>query len=221
MIGLDGLKYVLSYYGFDILALNGLYKKKIITSVGDQVGYGKESDVYEVLDVIDRPYVLKIHREGISFKNVLNNRPNMYKRNWFNIATKSALREKAALNHLYPYVSVPKPIATDRHFIVLEKVGGRILKDTYLEDPEEFFSKIINEIKKSYHRGIIHGDLSEYNILIDEDKAIIIDWPQFIYSKIDGSDKILIKDVKNIIYYFSHTYSLNKDINDVLKEIKS
>lgn len=220
MIGLNGVKYVLSYYGFDILALNGMYKKKIIHSIGDQVGYGKESDIYEVLAVNDKPYILKIHREGVSFKKVLNNRPNMYKRNWFNISTKSALREKEALSRLYSYVSVPKPIATDRHFIVLEKINGTMLKYTRLEDPDWFFDEIIDEVKKIYHRGMVHGDLSEYNILIDEDRVVIIDWPQFIYSKEDRADKTLINDIKNIMNYFSRRYSLNNEIDTVLKKVK-
>lgn len=220
LIRSNGVKYTLSYYGFDILALNAMYKKKIIRSIGDQIGYGKESDIYEILAFNDKTYILKIHREGFSFKKVLNNRPNMYKRNWFNISTKSALREKEALSRLYSSVSVPKPIATNRHFIVLEKIDGTMLKYTYLEDPEWFFEGIINEIRKSYHCGIVHGDLSEYNILIDGDRVVLIDWPQFIYSKEDMADKILTRDIKKIVYYFMRKYSLNKEINDVLKKIK-
>jgi len=221
LIGLNGIKYVLSYYGFDIIALKEMYRRKIIKSIGDQVGYGKESDIYEVLGINDEPYILKIHREGISFKRVLNNRPNMYKRDWFNISTRSALREKEALSRLYPSVSVPKPIGINRHFIVLEKINGGMLKSISLEEPEWFFDKIIDEVRKSYHCGIVHGDLSEYNIMIGDDRVVLIDWPQFIYSKYNMADKLLVKDVERVINYFSRKYSLNKDVDNVLKKVKN
>ena len=40
--------YRLTYLGYDFLAIHSLVKKGVITSVGRQIGVGKESDVFEV-----------------------------------------------------------------------------------------------------------------------------------------------------------------------------
>lgn len=52
----------LTYGGYDYLALNTFYKRDVIHSVGNQIGVGKESDIYIVADEEGTQYVLKIHR---------------------------------------------------------------------------------------------------------------------------------------------------------------
>jgi RIO kinase 2 len=52
----------LTYGGYDYLALNTLYKRGIVHSVGNQIGVGKESDIYIVANEEGTQYVLKIHR---------------------------------------------------------------------------------------------------------------------------------------------------------------
>ena len=42
--------YRLSYLGYDILALRSFLSRGTITSVGGQIGVGKESDIFEALD---------------------------------------------------------------------------------------------------------------------------------------------------------------------------
>ena len=65
-------------------------------------------------------------------------------------------------------------------------------------DPEEFFWKLMAEVKKTYDLGIIHGDLSEFNILIDsEGDFVIIDWPQAIEVGKKGKlDKLPFEEVE-------------------------
>jgi RIO kinase 2 len=52
----------LTYGGYDYLALNTLHKRGVICSVGNQVGVGKESDIYLVADQEGEQRILKIHR---------------------------------------------------------------------------------------------------------------------------------------------------------------
>ena len=44
--------YRLTYLGYDFLAIHTLVKKGVINSVGRQIGVGKESDVYEVMTLM-------------------------------------------------------------------------------------------------------------------------------------------------------------------------
>jgi RIO kinase 2 len=67
--------YRLTYGGLDYLALNTYRKRKDVYSVGNQIGVGKESDIFVVADEQGVQRVLKIHRLGrISFRTVKANR---------------------------------------------------------------------------------------------------------------------------------------------------
>lgn len=54
--------YRLTNLGYDFLALKALVKRNILHSFGNQIGVGKESDVYVVGDPEDNQLCLKIHR---------------------------------------------------------------------------------------------------------------------------------------------------------------
>ena len=54
--------YRLTYAGYDYLALKALTQREVLASVGNQIGVGKESDVYIVASDDDDQYCLKLHR---------------------------------------------------------------------------------------------------------------------------------------------------------------
>ena len=63
--------YELTIHGYDALALNALYMKEEIVSIGREKGVGKESKVYYGLDNQGNEVVLKLHRVGFtSFQHV-------------------------------------------------------------------------------------------------------------------------------------------------------
>jgi RIO kinase 2 len=94
------------------------------------------------------------------------------------------------------------------------------------------------EVKKTYKLGIIHGDLSEFNILIDsEGDFVIIDWPQAIevgkkgkldklpFEEVEYDEEYYLKrDLENLLRYFKK-YGIDKDIdklyNYVIGDINS
>jgi RIO kinase 1 len=52
--------------------------------------------------------------------------------------------------------------------------------------------------------GLIHGDLSEYNVLVDKDGPVIIDLPQAVDAAgNNNAGRMLLRDVDNITTYFS------------------
>jgi RIO kinase 1 len=52
--------------------------------------------------------------------------------------------------------------------------------------------------------GIVHGDLSEFNVLVDEYGPVIIDLPQAVDASANNNAKaMLIRDVNNITDYYS------------------
>src|SRR6218665_2608663 len=56
--------YRLTYRGYDYLALNVLRTREVLTSVGNQIGVGKESDVYLGGNDEGKTFAVKFHRLG-------------------------------------------------------------------------------------------------------------------------------------------------------------
>lgn len=51
--------------------------------------------------------------------------------------------------------------------------------------------------------GIVHGDLSEFNVLVDNDGPVIIDLPQAVDASANNNAKaMLARDVANITHYY-------------------
>lgn len=69
----DGYK--LTYLGYDFLALHALVSRGVISHVGNQIGVGKESDVFLCMNDEGREMIIKLHRLGrVSFRSIKNNR---------------------------------------------------------------------------------------------------------------------------------------------------
>jgi RIO kinase 2 len=120
-------------------------------------------------------------------------------------------------------VKVPKPIYKNRHVIVMQYIKGKQLSDIIsLDEPEIFLVDILENMQKAYDAGIIHSDLSEYNILIDEETVVwIIDWPQYITSDHLNAEEILTRDIGNITYYFKRKHGTSMTREQAIMYVKN
>ena len=124
------------------------------------------------------------------------------------------------MTNLYPKVSIPKPFDQNRHAIVMELAKGSLLSKTRLLDPEWYLEEILRQVGITYSMGLIHADLSEYNIFASEDGVQLIDWPQYITLEHPHADEILERDVSNILTHFYRKYGIKREINETLDEIR-
>ena len=62
----------------------------------------------------------------------------------------------------------------------MEYVPGPLLNKITLADPEDGLRLILDEVGRALGQGIIHADLSEFNIMIADSGPMIIDWPQAV-----------------------------------------
>ncbi len=222
--------YQIYFEGYDALALNTFVKRKSISAIGDEVGVGKESVIFEAIRQPELaiggpvPVIIKFHREGrTSFKQIKRVREHIGERehfSWIYAARLAAQREYEIMTTLYPKVSIPKPFDHNRHAIVMELAKGSILSKTKLIDPEWYLDEILKQVKITYSMGIIHADLSEYNIFASEEGVQLIDWPQYITPEHPQADEILERDVSNILTHFYRKYGIKRDLKEVLKEVK-
>ncbi len=210
--------YALVSTGYDAMALATLTRRGTISALGCQIGEGKESVVYEALGLTR--VALKFHHVGQrSFQQVRVAREYLPEQGhcpWIFASRYSAEREYEALIRLHPGVSVPLPVDSNRHVVVMEYIDGVNLNRCELEDPEPVLEEILDAVARMYKSGIIHADLSEFNVMLRDGKPVLIDWPQWVDTSHPNANEILTRDVGNIIRYFSRKYQIRKPEEEVV-----
>ncbi len=108
-------------------------------------------------------------------------------------------------------VRVPKPYDFLEGVLLMELVGDGLggvaprLNDVDLEpaDAREFHAFMIGEIVKMLCAGLVHGDLSEFNVLLGPEGPVIIDLPQAVNAVANNhAFTMLERDVGNMAEYF-------------------
>jgi RIO kinase 1 len=111
----------------------------------------------------------------------------------------------------------PKPYMVNGSILAMEFIGDENgvpapqLKDVRVENPEQFLDAIIEQVRKLYKRQMVHGDLSEFNILVHNGEPYLIDMGQMVVLKHPNADMFLERDILNILSYFSKHYGIERD----------
>ena len=218
------IAYTLNSTGYDILALHTLVERNIISQLGPLIGKGKESDVYGCMDDNKNIFALKIYRIGrTSFKNIKKLRDFQGERkhiSWLYVNRLAAKKEFEALGEIYKLkLNTPKPIGFNRHIIVMTYLRGKELAySPNIKKPNKIFNRIIKQMKIIYQKAnMIHGDLGEFNIVLDpKDNILIIDWLQWIPSDHPNAQSILERDITNLSNFFKKKYNIESDPNEII-----
>ena len=119
-------------------------------------------------------------------------------------------------------VRVPAPFAFSNNVLVEELIGDSSaapkLKDLMPKNPQKFFDEVIENIKKLYKAGLVHGDLSQFNILNYNDRPVFIDFSTCTSIIDPRALEHLERDVKNICNFFKKL-DLEKDEKEILSTI--
>jgi len=200
---------------FDLFTERTIQKfisKKLIDGLESPISIGKEANVFTAPSSRDM-YVVKIYRlETCDFNRM-----------WDNIKTDSrylslknqrrkvifawAQREyRNLLKAREAGVKVPTPIAIQNHVLLMEHIGNTSpapqLKDAYPKDPKKFMKKVIENMKKLHQAGLVHGDLSQFNILNHNETPVFIDFSQCTSFENPLAEIYLKRDLKNITNFF-------------------
>ncbi len=71
------------------------------------------------------------------------------------------------------------------------------------EQALEFHDRLISDIVRMLCGGLVHGDLSEFNVLVDQNGPVIIDLPQAVNAAGNNNARMMLeRDVKNMSDYF-------------------
>ena len=226
--------YTLTFLGLDALAIRALTAKGVIEELGDVIGAGKESDVYIALTPTGRRVVVKLHREGKApFHRIRRTRSfaaDMNRRSLILWAKLLGEREFKALLELHARgARVPEPIAWNRHAVVQGLVEGAVelyrVPPLTVGEAREALAQVLETVRIAYREvGIVHGDLSEYNVLVAEEDggvgAYVIDWPQYVYAAEPHAGELLERDVRYITRFFRSKYGVEASLEDALAYVR-
>jgi RIO kinase 1 len=105
-------------------------------------------------------------------------------------------------------VRVPKPIDVSHNVLIMEfigenGVGAPLLRETEVTNPKRVYSQILVNVKKLYRKAkLVHGDLSEYNIMIWKNKPVLFDFSQAVPLEHPLANELLRRDLENLNRYF-------------------
>lgn len=219
--------YRLTNTGYDYLALHSLSNRNTISSFGNQIGVGKESNIYVVADGEGQELCLKLHRLGrVCFRKVVEKRDYHKHRksaSWLYLSRISATKEFAYMKALFDRkFPVPKPIDFNRHCVVMELVKGNLLNHVMdVENVEELYDELMNLIVRLANCGVIHGDMNEFNIILkDDEKPVIIDFPQMISTEHPNAEFFFNRDVDCIKGFFRKRFNYESELYPKFAEIE-
>ncbi len=200
-------------------ALSLLVDHKFISEIGGPISTGKEANVfYGIKDGSE--IAIKIYRiNSMTFRSINSYLVQDYrfeniKKKRKDIVFSFAQKEYQNLIRLKKYnINVPNPIKRYKNILLMDFIGENEisypkLKNLKINDKiilNKIFCSIINQIKLMYQKSnLIHSDLSEYNILINNItyEPIIIDVSQSILKSNKNADYYLKRDIKNISNFF-------------------
>ncbi len=227
----------------DLRTLKTLYKlatKGYIKALGGVISTGKEANVFYA-DGRDEegneiPVAVKIYRIETSEFYKMDEYLFGDKRFDLRRISKKELiyvwAEKEFRNLVRAYeagVNVPKPIKHFKNIILMKFIGedekpaptlvnlGSELKE--LVDVEELFEQIVENMKKLYNKAkLVHADLSEYNIMLFENKPWFIDMGQSVLIDHPMAMSYLKRDIRNILRFF-RKFGIKRKVEELEMEI--
>lgn len=223
--------------------MQSLVEDGVVDDVVSQLMSGKEASVYIVRcgdeircakvykEVNQRSFKQAVqYREGRKVKNSRRARA-MEKGSKFGRGEQEAVWQSAEVDALYALkaagVRVPEPygvvdgvllmeLITDEEGFVAPRLNDVSMSaEQALEDHDE----MIEYIKRMLCAGIIHGDLSEFNVLVDEYGPVIIDLPQAVNASANNNAEwMFARDVNNMRSYYGQ-YVPELELTEYAKEM--
>jgi len=176
------------------------------------ISIGKEANIFTA-DRGDEKIIIKIYRlETADFKKMYDyikvdpRYENLAKKHRDIIFAWSQREYRNLLHARKALVKAPLPITFMKNILVMSMVGddkpSQKMKDAIPQQPKEFLDSIMENIKKFYDNGFVHGDLSKFNILNYNEQPVLIDFSQASPLRAPHAEDMLKRDVHNVCEFF-------------------
>ena len=198
------------------LQIRKILKSGILSRIEGIISAGKEANVYLAYGQNNKEYAVKIYKIDTNTSKWMRNyiigdpRFKRIPHNVSKIIYLWASKEFKNLKRAYKVgLNVPEPLFIKNNILIMDYIGfGSIpapkLKDIkFPKDPINLLSEILYFIKNLYQKAaLVHGDLSEFNILYHNQKPVIIDISQAVTTHHPKAEILLVRDITNIFNYF-------------------
>jgi RIO kinase 1 len=207
--------------------LRSLLEEGLIDSVSRQLMSGKEAMVF-VVRCGAETRCAKVYKEADqrSFRQAVDYTENrkvkntrqaraMAKGTKFGRESQEAAWQSAEVDALYRLagagVRVPKPYNFHDGVLLMELVvdangdAAPRLNDVQFtaDEARKHHATLLTEVVRMLCAGVVHGDLSEFNILLSHDGPVIIDLPQAVDAAGNNhAQRMLLRDVQNLNNFF-------------------
>lgn len=186
-----------------------------LAAFGGPISTGKEANVFEAQTTDGGDVAVKIYRINASdfrhMRDYLEGDPRFegIRGNKKAVVMAWTKKEYANLKRAAKAgVRVPNPIAVQRNVLVMEYIGREgdpapTLQEVDVENPDTAFEVVREYIRRLWDAGLVHGDLSEYNIVVYEGELVIIDVGQAVTVHHPNAGEFLRRDCVNVANFFS------------------
>jgi len=205
---------------FDISTRMVVYhflNKGVISEIHGVVEAGKESRVYWGRDREGKELAIKIYltvstefRKGMLKYIEGDQRFKGVKRDTRSLIFVWAQKEFKNLEQATAArVRVPKPIAVKDNVLVMGFIGENgvnapSMKEMPPRNPEKVYKTLLDYLKRLYSKAeLVHGDLSEYNIMIWRSRPVLFDVSQAVPISHPMASFLLRRDLTNLNKFFS------------------
>ncbi len=199
-----------------IMTVLRLLNTGVLGEIHGSVKSGKESKIYQGTDSKGKEVAVKIY---LTTSNIFRHGRLKYirgdprfkdvPRDTRSLVDQWALKEFKNLELAdRAGIPVPKPIQVENNVLVIDFIGkdgvpAPVLREVRLQAPREWYKKIIELIKQLWDKAkLVHGDLSEYNIMIPDGYPVLIDFGQAVTTEHPEAKSFLERDIENINHYF-------------------
>ena len=181
------------------------------------ISTGKEASVFCGLGASMEEYAVKIYRVGNatfnSIRRYIQDDPRFRRigKDKRSVIHAWAMKEFKNLERMQAAgAKVPRPIATHENVLIMDYLyngdnhdPAPLLRNASDYDPEEAYKTLRNDVRKIVAKGrLVHGDLSEYNILMVEGRPWIIDVGQSLVLDHPQAKEYLQRDAYNLAHFF-------------------
>lgn len=198
------------------------------------ISSGKEAKVYPAKTVDGKYYAVKIYYISTSASKRAIQKYTFGDKRFEDIKVTNtrqliitwARKEFKNLSIMYESgVNVPKPILVEENILVMDFIGENgnrapLLKELSEDEiTKDLYDEVISQLEIMVNKAkLVHGDLSEYNIMV-WDKVYIIDVSQAISIESENAIDLLIRDIENVNRFFSSKGIEVYPTEDILKRL--
>ncbi len=219
-----------------LLILHAFVHDKIISRVGGIISTGKEAHVFKSVSPEGRLLAIKVYMvETCNYNKMLSylqgdSRFEKIKKAKKDIVFAFCAKEYRNLQRLFEVgIKCPRPLAYKNNVLVFDFIGDEDanpaprLKDYPPKDPEtaqRYYGSLALTMRKMYKEaGLVHGDLSEYNLLVFDNELWIIDVSQAVLNSHPEAMNFLRRDIHNVTSYFKKKGAKTKSEDELFSLI--